>query len=1076
MKVGIKRFYSKLLPLLLVLLVLASAVLPVQIVRAVIDISPVTYEHPDAVPKNCFWVGGSGTWSDAAAHWAAVSGGAPGAGNLPDADDDIFLDANSFTAGTQAISLDGNVTIGSISTAGIAHRIIIQSTVLGTARTLSIDGAIDLDGIDLMDITAAGAGSWDVSASLVGDCQGNTGITFTPAATLYWHADAGNWSDAGKWFLATNGGGGAGRVPLPQDSVIFDASSFDNTAQTVTLDMWRVGKNVNFSAVDNEPTFTKGGFSINFFGSWTFASAMTWTADNNGEQFRGRGNYTLTTAGQSLRKLLMRAPGGTLTLLDDAIINTVFDGNDWLEAGTLDANGFDVTANYVRSAVSTLARGLDLGEGTWLINDMSGNIKWNIASAGFTLASNNATVVLSNAAATNQGFTGGGVDYSGVNLKIQGMGDCTVTFNDSNTFQVFTVDASQAPKTIVNTGETQTVDDFTRDKGGTNVITLTDGTWAKSNSTDIGLDYLDVTGVTGNPANTWYVGSHSADGGGTAAIYFDDPTIPSVTTNAESGITMDKDGVTGGNFNGTIGDIDGTPYLTRGFDYGLTVPYSSATAPDSFNIVLIPDPQHEVDSNSAVWEAQMQWIKDNYVAQDIQAVIGLGDNTNDRSAAHYAEAVVGWDLVDDTGLPYIVPVGNHDYDTYVPRSTATFETYFPVSRFSGKSWYGGAYNSSTANYYIKFTVNGHNYLVMALEFYPQVATVAWAQGILTANPTYDVIITTHAYLLPNGFRSVDKSLYGPELYGLEADYSGEELWDNLIKSNSNIIAVVGGHFIQEGYSSSQNSLNDASNYVAELFCNFQNYALGGSGYMMILSVTPDTSEVRATIYSPVVPATYPSMYTLDYDDSRSATGSFTLPVPDNQTPGATYHYRGTATNNAGTVNGADETYVYTLPTLSTLTATNVGMDTKSRATLRGNTTSVGVASSQNIGFQWGYTPALGTSTITAVQTGMGSFTAVLDSFDPSKTVYYRAVAVVGGVVAGGSISSFKVTPTSGTGATAYLFLYPVVVFIWLAVCVALVWITAATLGGVAAVVLTAIIVMLSSVGVQAILAALQSLW
>jgi hypothetical protein len=42
-----------------------------------------------------FWVGGSGNYSDATNHWATVSGGAPGAGNLPTSADNAIFDANS---------------------------------------------------------------------------------------------------------------------------------------------------------------------------------------------------------------------------------------------------------------------------------------------------------------------------------------------------------------------------------------------------------------------------------------------------------------------------------------------------------------------------------------------------------------------------------------------------------------------------------------------------------------------------------------------------------------------------------------------------------------------------------------------------------------------------------------------------------------------------------------------------------------------------------------------------------------------------------------------------------------------
>jgi hypothetical protein len=51
-----------------------------------------------------FWVGGTGNITDAANHWAATSGGAPGAGNLPTAADNAIFDANSGANATITVN------------------------------------------------------------------------------------------------------------------------------------------------------------------------------------------------------------------------------------------------------------------------------------------------------------------------------------------------------------------------------------------------------------------------------------------------------------------------------------------------------------------------------------------------------------------------------------------------------------------------------------------------------------------------------------------------------------------------------------------------------------------------------------------------------------------------------------------------------------------------------------------------------------------------------------------------------------------------------------------------------------
>lgn len=55
-----------------------------------------------------FWVGNGGDWSDAATHWSASSGGAPGA-SLPTSADSVYFDINSFTLAGQTVTVDTTV-------------------------------------------------------------------------------------------------------------------------------------------------------------------------------------------------------------------------------------------------------------------------------------------------------------------------------------------------------------------------------------------------------------------------------------------------------------------------------------------------------------------------------------------------------------------------------------------------------------------------------------------------------------------------------------------------------------------------------------------------------------------------------------------------------------------------------------------------------------------------------------------------------------------------------------------------------------------------------------------------------
>ncbi len=62
------------------------------------------FQNANAV--NFYWVGGSGSWSDFANHWATTSGGSTFHSNIPTLNDDVFFDAQSFTAAGQYVQLD----------------------------------------------------------------------------------------------------------------------------------------------------------------------------------------------------------------------------------------------------------------------------------------------------------------------------------------------------------------------------------------------------------------------------------------------------------------------------------------------------------------------------------------------------------------------------------------------------------------------------------------------------------------------------------------------------------------------------------------------------------------------------------------------------------------------------------------------------------------------------------------------------------------------------------------------------------------------------------------------------------
>ena len=401
------------------------------------------------------------------------------------------LTRNGTATKTDSVTFGGGVTFTCTTFAmkgnAVYYRLLVQSNADGTPATITATNWTGSQHVDIMDITATNAVDLSAITGDSGDCQGNTNITFTTPATQTWDNGNNNWDNAGSW---------TSRIPLPQDDVVVGGG-------TVAVNMTRIGKNITFTGT---PTATKSN-AIDFYGSLTLASGMTWTG-NKIETFRGRGSYTITTAGKTLYRLYMEAPSGTLTVQDDSILE---NGSDrmYLIAGTLDANDNDITMGAIHSNYSS-TRGLVMGSGTWTLGIATATTKWNFATTtGLTFDAETSTLVLTNSGANAQTFSGGGLTYN--NVTVAGAGDYDLTISGDNTYNIFTVDRSEESKTLTITpASTQTFAEFKCPVKGVYTLTLETGgataTFAMSGTAVFKGDYVDLTDILGSAASDWYYG------------------------------------------------------------------------------------------------------------------------------------------------------------------------------------------------------------------------------------------------------------------------------------------------------------------------------------------------------------------------------------------------------------------------------------------------------------------------------------------------------------------------------------------------------------------------------------------
>ena len=69
-----------------------------------------------------YWVGGTGTWDNSSkTHWASSSNGTGGTGCIPGSGNQVIFDNNSFTAGSQSVTINAAVSVRSMNWAAVTH-------------------------------------------------------------------------------------------------------------------------------------------------------------------------------------------------------------------------------------------------------------------------------------------------------------------------------------------------------------------------------------------------------------------------------------------------------------------------------------------------------------------------------------------------------------------------------------------------------------------------------------------------------------------------------------------------------------------------------------------------------------------------------------------------------------------------------------------------------------------------------------------------------------------------------------------------------------------------------------------
>ena len=464
-----------------------------------------------------------------------------------------FQDSNTFHNLTinggnivdLVVDLDSNQTVtGTFTATGYSssRRLNIFSDTLHTARTITAATIGTNSNVLFRDITGAGAGNWNLSAQTgIGDCGGNTGITFPAGINVYAVEGIGNYSFSNpvKWASTSGGTAGSERVPLPQDIAVFDTNSMTIPGVTVTFDTSDIS-GIDSTLVTNSPTFYKTS-SLYTYNSVDLGTC-TWSVSGT--------IYMYGQTSQSLggdfggSSLFIDVQGGSISQSSDLIAGNSGVNYISFRSGIWITNDYAVTCSRFSSNTTTYSRSLWMGASVFTTTcSTSGQSFWNVDGTNLSINSGTSTIIITTASVVSNTFYGGGETY--YNLKIQGAGAYTVTFNDANTFNDIIIYRSNYPssplaaaaKTITGNYK-QTVQHLYSPLYGTTMTTI--GTTDFSKSTGlVALDYLAFSG--GNNTSvasggaTFLAGTHST-GSPQTGWSFTDSVSPVVSAAAATGV------------------------------------------------------------------------------------------------------------------------------------------------------------------------------------------------------------------------------------------------------------------------------------------------------------------------------------------------------------------------------------------------------------------------------------------------------------------------------------------------------------------------------------------------------------
>jgi hypothetical protein len=286
----------------------------------------------------------------------------------------------------------------------------------------------------------------------------------------------------------------------------------------------------------------------------------------------------------------------------------------------------------------------------------------------------------------------------------------------------------------------------------------------------------------------------------------------------------------------------------------------------TWTLVVLPDTQNLAKDFPAAYVRQTEWIVAHRRRHDIRFVIHEGDITNNNTPDQWQNARDAMQRLSQVRVPYALLPGNHDLgpEGKCADRTTRLNDFFSARDYRHSRKAGYFQPGRMENSWHHVPTPAGDLLVVALEFGPRDAVLAWADQVVARYPKHWVIVATHAHLYSDDTR-FDLEKHGPSQRWSPRSYplaalgpgevnDGEQVWQKFITRHRNIRFVLNGHVLNDGagYLVSEGRHGQQ---VHQILANYQaavepRRPYGGGGYLRLMQFLPDGRTVRVKTYSP----------------------------------------------------------------------------------------------------------------------------------------------------------------------------------------------------------------------------------